>query len=186
VIGQAIQEFAIPTASSLPQGIVLDIGDDTPWFTEYVGNKIGHVTKVTGKDTAVIAEYPVPTPSSRPNGITQTCDGQIWFTEFTSGRIGTLPSRIASVREYPVARMPVNIVPVVRALCGGLANQDLFYTDLLANGVNVINESGVERYDWSDQTPNVSANGIASSENGAYQYFTETSTGKIVRVPFPN
>jgi hypothetical protein len=53
------------------------------WFTEPDANQIGVITP-----DGQITEYPLPTPNSKPAGITAGPDGNIWFTELGSDRIG--------------------------------------------------------------------------------------------------
>ena len=79
-----IREFAVPTASSFPEGITAG-PDGNLWFTEIDGNNIGRITTA-----GVVTEFPVPTASSEPEGIAAGPDGNIWFTEFAVNKIGQL------------------------------------------------------------------------------------------------
>jgi len=63
-----ITEYAVPTPSSLPQGIAAG-PDAALWFIEFYGDKIGRITTA-----GVITEYGLA-PSSSPNGIAQGPDG---------------------------------------------------------------------------------------------------------------
>jgi virginiamycin B lyase len=56
------------------------------WFTEFAANKIGMINPTTH----VITEYPVPTATSQPFGITAGPDGNLWLTEFNQNKIGAL------------------------------------------------------------------------------------------------
>ncbi len=51
----------------------------------YSGNKIGKITT-----SGSITEYPIPTSSSYPIGITAGPDGNLWFTEGEGNKIGRL------------------------------------------------------------------------------------------------
>src|SRR5437762_11139869 len=57
-----------------------------------------------------ITEYPLPSPSSVPFGITMGSDGALWFTENQSDRIGRITTS-GSVTEYqlPTDRQPFEI-----------------------------------------------------------------------------
>ncbi len=81
-----ITEYAIPTASSSPQGITLG-PDNALWFTESNANQIGRIT--IGASPSV-TEYPVPTASSLPLIITSGSDGALWFTEKNASKIGRI------------------------------------------------------------------------------------------------
>jgi streptogramin lyase len=89
-----------PTGSSQPDEI--DVGpDDSLWFAEVLGNKIGRITTA-----GVITEFAVPTPNSRPTVIAPGPDGNLWFTERgTVTSPGTKIGRITptgAITEYTV------------------------------------------------------------------------------------
>jgi len=60
------------------------------------GNKIGRVTT-----SGAIKEYRLPTPDSRPFGITLGPDRNIWFAEWKGNKIGKITSS-GLVTEYTV------------------------------------------------------------------------------------
>jgi virginiamycin B lyase len=66
------------------------------WFAEYNGNQIGRIT--TG---GAIIEYPVPTASSWPYGITAGPDGNLWFTEYNVSQVGRITTG-GAITEYPI------------------------------------------------------------------------------------
>ena len=50
-----------------------------------------------------ITEYPVPTASSEPIGITGGPDGNLWFTEFSGNKIGRItPTAPNTITEFPI------------------------------------------------------------------------------------
>ena len=73
-----VDEFDIPTASSLPQDIVLG-PDGKLWFTEKDADKIG---RVTPGNPPVIDEFPMPATFTDPFNITVGPDNQIWMSAF--------------------------------------------------------------------------------------------------------
>ena len=71
-------------------------GDGNLWFTEIDGDAIGRITP-----QGVITEFPLPSPASRPIGITAGPDGNVWFTELL-GKIGRItPSGTVSEFTEP-------------------------------------------------------------------------------------
>jgi streptogramin lyase len=51
----------------------------------------------------VITEFPIPTPSSTPIGITAGPDGNLWFNEFNGNNIGRIsPTPKNQLTEFPV------------------------------------------------------------------------------------
>ena len=51
----------------------------------YTANNIGRITT-----TGTLPEFPVPTASSDPDGITAGPDGALWFTETAANKIGRM------------------------------------------------------------------------------------------------
>jgi virginiamycin B lyase len=100
----AITEFAIPTASSVPVGIVAG-PDGNLWFTEHFGNKIGRIT--TGGS---ITEFAIPTASSFPVGIVTGPDGNMWFTEAEGNKIGRITVALAADLSIAQSGSPNRVV----------------------------------------------------------------------------
>jgi virginiamycin B lyase len=99
------KEFPLVTGKG-PAGIVV-ARDGTVWFTEDSGNRIGHLTilKSESKNGPGFAlnEYPLLVPYSRPNGIAQASDGNVYFTELAASRIGMIaPQGFISELVLPV------------------------------------------------------------------------------------
>jgi virginiamycin B lyase len=78
-----VTEFALPTAGSAPQGIIVG-PDQALWFTEFGSGRIGRLT-TAGQLTEL--EYPVDVPNGGPWGIGVAPDNTIWFTEALSGNV---------------------------------------------------------------------------------------------------
>lgn len=93
---RTLQEYQTPTAESAPTSIKR-AHDGTLWFTERVGNNIGHLDPATG----LITEYPVPTPQAGLTGIAIDGDDNIWFTEKKASKIGRFDPRSATFHEFP-------------------------------------------------------------------------------------
>jgi len=75
-------EHPIPTAAAA--ALAITAGPGGPWLTETDGNKIA---RITVSPYVSITEYPVPTPSSKPSGICEGPDHNVWFTEAAAGKI---------------------------------------------------------------------------------------------------
>jgi streptogramin lyase len=118
-VGQ-INEFATPTPSSQPEGIVAGPNGNL-WFAESAANKIAEINPATG----AIGEYPIPNPNSFPLGITIGPEGKIWFTEFLANDIGVIDPVTHTIEELPIPR-PATGGPV--AIVAG-SNGDLWFTE---------------------------------------------------------
>ncbi|MGA2470275.1 MAG: hypothetical protein ABSG64_06260, partial [Solirubrobacteraceae bacterium] len=58
-------------------------------------HKIGRISP-----SGTIAEYPIPTAASEPEGITTGADGALWFTETATNKIGRITAA-GAIAEYP-------------------------------------------------------------------------------------
>src|SRR5205823_8896240 len=77
-------DYPVPTANSQP--FAMTVGppaNSNPWFTEFVGNKIGWMDPL-----GHFTEFAVPTAASQPSGITAGPDGNVWFAETAGNKIG--------------------------------------------------------------------------------------------------
>ncbi len=95
------QEFLLPTAGSQPYDIAYAAG--SIWVSEYAGNKIARFDPVAG----IWTEYPIPTPNSKPTGLTVLAGDpiQVWFCEQAGNKLGllTIPAAGASqFAEFPL------------------------------------------------------------------------------------
>lgn len=103
-----ITEFSLPGGS---QPWWISAGpDDAMWFTDYGAQMIGRIAP-----DGIIQEFPLPTATARPVGITLGHDGQLWFTEDTSSTNANPMGNVASitpagdVTEFPVGTTPSEI-----------------------------------------------------------------------------
>lgn len=88
----SIAEFAVPTASSHPDGITAG-PDGNLWFKESYASKIGRITS-----RGAITEFPAPTQFI--GAITKGPDGNLWFNESFRG-IGRITPG-GSISEFPL------------------------------------------------------------------------------------
>jgi streptogramin lyase len=106
-----VTEFPVPTADSGLDALARGTGD-TLWFTEVNAGKIGRITMAGG-----VTEFPTPsgTPTANPGtpnpgsplALVAGPDGNLWFTEVKTRKIGRL-TPAGSVTEYP---LPAGIGP---------------------------------------------------------------------------
>jgi streptogramin lyase len=97
--GPKIKEFLLPTPDARPLGITTG-PDRNVWFVEFLGNKVGHITR-SGR----VTEFPIPTPNSTPDAIVTGPDGNLWFTEESHNAVGRI-TPVPSSRSSPPASRP--------------------------------------------------------------------------------
>src|ERR1700682_841979 len=86
--------------------------------------------------TPGISGYPIPTPGSIPQTITQGSDGSLWFVEFTGNNIG----RISTSGLFAEFALPAGAGP--EGITGG-PDGNIWFTEIIANKVGRITPSGV-------------------------------------------
>jgi len=172
--------FPLAASSDARNGIASG-ADGNLWFTEFVGNRIGHITPAG----VVTVSDLLPNANSDPLGITAGPDGAMWFTE-EAGRIGRI-SLSGVVTEFVA---PTGADPF-RITAG--ADGNLWFTELFGGRVGRITPAGV----ITEFTPPTSTflEGIALGPDGNV-WFAETAnrigrispSGSIVEftIPTPN
>ncbi len=110
----AFREFTIPTRNGIPRMIINDAHSDTMWFTIGGGDFYGFEgippqNKIVEVDAAGnFIEFSTPTPGGDGSevgvdSLVQDDEGNIWFTERISNRIGKL-TRDGDIVEYDIGR----------------------------------------------------------------------------------
>ncbi len=118
-----------------------------------------------------ITEFPVTTPNSQPLGITAGPDGNLWFTEFTAGKIGRITTD-GTVTEFPAAGNPQLIT------VGSDAN--LWFPETTANKIGRMTTAGdFDDFPVIDASPGLV--GVATGSDGNV-WFVEAGAGKIGRI----
>ena len=122
-----------------------------------------------------MTNFPLPSQGS-PFGITKGPNGNIWFTEPTQSRIGTVTvsGNVANYQEF-------NLAPGTEPY-GIAAGPDgaLWFTQASANKIGRITVTGTVT-EYSVPTPNARPTGIVAGTDGA-MWFTEFRAGKLGRI----
>lgn len=165
---------SIPTADSRPAGITRAMagpsgtGSTNMWFTESAANNIAEITP-----SGEITEYPIPTPNSTPVGITHGAFGDLWFTENTADKIGTVDPANGHVTEYAV--------PTPGSLPGAIAPDPetgyLFFTEAGSNKIGRLVPSTGDITEYPIPTADSGVSGITGGVTG--MWFTESTADKI-------
>jgi streptogramin lyase len=123
--------------------------------------------------TGTITEFSIPTPESHPEGIAAGPDGNIWFTEPSTDKIGKI-APTGSISEYPVA---AGSLP---AFITAGPDGNLWFTEENANMIGKITPSGdVTEYPLPPGAG--SPAGIALGSDGNV-WFTEQLTNMIGKI----
>ena len=121
-----------------------------------------------------VVEYPIPTANSRPYTIVAGPDGNLWFTESTSGAIGRItPSGV--ITEFPLPNPKSNPYGITRG-----ADGNLWFTERLADRIGKITPSGVIT-EYPVLTPNAQPWDITALPDGTF-WFTEENVDQIGRI----
>ena len=120
-----------------------------------------------------ITEFPVPTANSEPGGITAGPDGNVWFTEFDTAKIGRI-TPAGTITEFPIA---ASSNPEMIALG---SDGNLWFPEITANKIGRITPTG-DFVDFPILTPSASVIGIAAGPDGNL-WFVLAQASKIGRI----
>ena len=162
-----INEFNIPTAGSMPNGIATG-PDGNLWFTEIVVNKIGRITPA-----GVITEFNIPTAGSEIYSIAAGPDGNLWFAENGGNKIGRItPAGVITEFNIPTAgSRPFGITTG--------SDGNLWFTEHAANKIGRITPAGVIT-EFPIPTASSLPCDITAGPDGDL-WFTERNASKIGR-----
>jgi virginiamycin B lyase len=93
-----------PPTQGKPQRLQVD-ADGTVWFTERVGNKIGHLDPKTG----AIKEFDLPGPAASPYAIGIDRNHMIWYSSHEQDILGRLDPATGDVIEYPFPQSEISM-----------------------------------------------------------------------------
>lgn len=193
-----ITEFPLPTAGCQPHDITAG-PDGNLWFAEISCDKIGRITP-----NGEVTEFPLSTagqkgstglcgPStavSQPYVITAGPDGNLWFTECNSNKIGRISTE-GDITEFPL--------PTPNSQPHGITmgpRGSLWFTEFATNKIGVINTDGVILAEIPIPTAKSGPHDITQGPDHKL-WFTELSANQIasisltpehtiVEIPVPN
>ena len=156
-------------------GVPLAVGAGVSMLVSGGGPLIAHAAAHSVQaGIGTITEFTVPTASSTPNGITAGSDGNIWFTEYTSDKIGRItPSGTITEFNVPTA----NAAP--RQIAAG-PDGNLWFTEFSADQIGRITPSGTIT-EFPVPTLNSGPRGIVAGPDGDI-WFTEFNAGNIAKL----
>ncbi len=165
-ISGATSSAYTPTGTDIEHTLVVKV------TAENAGGSTSTVSAVTGqvKPTGQVTEYSLPS-GSRPWGITTGPDGDVWFADSATNKIGKVTTS-GSVTEYASSSSrPTNIAAG--------ADGDLWFTSSESDTVSKITTSGtVTKYSVPSSSYPL---GIGAGPDGNV-WFTDYQTSKIGKV----
>jgi len=201
-----VTEFPIPTPCGHSHGITA-APDGKVWFVERDGNKIGRIDPKAGNDAAIrasITEFPIPGPkcanrscpagiqSSGPHGIAVGPDGNLWFGENWSDRLGRI-TRKGVITTFPVPNLVGGIPLYVNNVAKG-PDGNVWFGNLNSNQIGHIDPTGstqqiqasITQLALPSGSPGWNSDGPATLVAGppsdrASVWFTENFAGAIGR-----
>ena len=132
--------------------------------------------------TGQITEFPVPTATASPMGITAGPDGNLWFTEYHSGKIGRITTD-GAIAEFPIAGLPVP-VDIAAGADGNLwftSAWGSIYRITTAGEYTLFPLHPAQSYPIGYTPPNPGLADIAAGPDGNL-WFTESQTNLIGRM----
>jgi virginiamycin B lyase len=123
----------------------------------------------------VTSEYPIPTASSRPAGVTLGADGSIWFTEMAKSKIGQLNQR---------AHIDEAVTPTANAGPNGIAsgpNNLVWFTETNVAKIGQVQLTSATFTDFQLSNPAARPAGIALGSDGN-MWVTDPATNSIWKV----
>ena len=157
----------------------LYLGVNDNLFGDNSGSWAATVTFDKGQSGAYsnIAEYPVPTASSQPRGITTGPDGALWFCENGGNKIGRMTINWAFT-EYPIPTANSEPYGITKGPDGAL-----WFTEYSGNNIGRITTAG-SITEYPIPTAGSDSQGITIGPDGAL-WFAEAQgggNGKIGRI----
>ncbi len=167
--GTELKEYALP-ANSHPRDIAKNGATGELWFTSTGADKLGKINTSTSE----VTEYVLPA-GSNPFGIAPGSEGNFWYVDYGTGKIGEIPSsmtqssgRLSAEYLLPSGDRPEQVVEAP----GG----NVWFTDWGTSKIGEMTPSGtVTEYSLPEGSDPY---GIVLGPDGNL-WFTETGTNKI-------
>jgi streptogramin lyase len=172
------REFEMPTADSSPVQLALDATRQVLWVTGRDGNRIVSFSP----QTETWQEYEIPTIDSQPWGLAVDGEGNVWFAETATDKIGRLDVASGTVSE------PVTLTdgsqPWGVAISSVGTSTTVWFTERLGNQIGkFVPATGVVTH-VALPTPGAQPSGIdvRTDVQGTYVWFTETAANRLGRL----
>ena len=123
--------------------------------------------------SVTIAEFPTLSAGSAPYGITTGPDGNIWFTENQTGKIGMINPTTHAVSEFALPDTTSSPAEITAGPDG-----NLWFTELDGNRIGMINPTTHVVTEFTLGTTSKQPFGIAAGPDGNI-WFTELAAGQI-------
>ena len=146
-------------------------------FAASLSTKITYSSDICG----VFTEYPVPTVSSQPRGITVGPDGAIWFTEKTANKLGRIPTT-ATVANPQITEFTVPTINSGPDQITTGPDGALWFTECYRGKIGRAPASGSPIQEFPTPSSSSSPRGITTGSDGA-MWFTELKGNAIGRIP---
>ncbi len=111
--------------------VVVALVSGSVWLTLHQAPPAG-VTLHQAAPAGVITEFPLSTPQSQPFGITAGPDGNLWFAEADSNKIGRI-SPSGSITEFPIPTPQSGPLGITAG-----PNGNLWFTEYFGNKIGRI------------------------------------------------
>src|SRR5262249_38562825 len=127
-------------------------------------------------------EFPIPTAASGPTSITKAADGNLWFTEFNSDRIGRVTPAGVVTEPVILTTMGSGPLDIVSGPDGAL-----YFTERFTDKIGRINplagsDAAIQAsFQEFSTAPGSGPTSIAVGPDGNL-YFTEFNTDQIARI----
>lgn len=127
-----------------------------------------------------ISEFPLPSPTSGPSGITTGPDGAMWFTECYGVAVGRIPTNAtpgsgAQIKQYPIPN-PGYVEGIVSGPDGAL-----WYAYYAAGKIGRMTTTGTATTYSSGMTPGANPWNLAVGRDHAI-WFTDNANSSIGRI----
>jgi virginiamycin B lyase len=142
------------------------------WFFERTLNQFGHIDPTTGFVNPN-ATNPLPNANTQVTGMTAGPGGTVWFTEYSTDKIGVINADTALITEIPITpgSHPYGIVEG--------PDGNIWFTSAGANQIGMINATTLKpKYFAIDSSGNGEPEGITVGPNSNL-WFTLTGTNTI-------
>src|SRR5262249_37058930 len=130
--------------------------------------------------THAVAEFAIPTGNGQPTGITAGPDGNIWFTETNSNKIGLVNITTHAVSEFAIPSSGGHPVYIT-----GASDGNLWFTEAGTNKIGTVNLPDNTITIMGIPTPSSSPAGISVGPGGTLWYAESAIHGiaEVVATP---